>query len=206
MTPSQNKWKYFPLKLTIARLLVGPLFFLGYVFYAKMGLTVKIMPLVLIALVTLSEVSDFFDGYIARKYKVVTNLGKVLDPMCDSVTRLVIFLTFTLPPVNLPIWLVFIFVYRDGIIGTLRTVCALKGVALAARQSGKVKAILQAVSVYIILALLALHTWGLVPLLIIQLVAFYTVVCTAIITVISAIEYLKAGSKHIVQASRIASK
>ena len=162
MTLEQNKWKNLPLVLTVGRLFIAPLFFIGYSWHEALNIPLKVMPFILLFLMTLSEVSDFFDGYIARKFKVVTDLGKVLDPMCDSITRITLFLTFTLAPINLPLWLIFVFIYRDGIISTLRTVCALKGVALAARQSGKIKAIIQAVSIYIIIVMLMLYTWGLI--------------------------------------------
>ncbi|PCI77963.1 CDP-diacylglycerol--glycerol-3-phosphate 3-phosphatidyltransferase [Candidatus Aerophobetes bacterium] len=203
MTLKPRQWKNISLFLTVSRLLVGPIFFLFYISHGGIGLSIKVVPFILLILITLSEVSDFFDGYIARKFNVVTDLGKVLDPMCDSVTRSIIFLTLTLPPVNLPIWLIFIFVFRDGVIGVLRTICALKGVALAARQSGKIKAIIQAVSVYVIVVAMAWHAYGGISLFVLQLIAVYTMACGAIITLLSALEYLKVNWKHVVSVSRV---
>lgn len=203
MTPVQRRWKRFSLILTVGRLVVGPLFFLFYAFHQEMGLLFSAMPFILLALVTLSELSDFFDGFLARKFHVVTDLGKVLDPMCDSVTKSIILLTFTLPPVNLPVALIFIFVIRDGIIGVLRAICALKGVALAARPSGKAKAIIQTTAIYIVIICMAWHFLGGISLLMLQLIAVYTVVCSALITLLSAVEYLTANWKHVKSASHI---
>ncbi len=56
----------------------------------------------------ISEFTDFIDGYLARKHLQVTDFGKIVDPMADSIFRLSVFLTFTLPPVNLPIWIIFL--------------------------------------------------------------------------------------------------
>ncbi|MCB1149495.1 MAG: CDP-alcohol phosphatidyltransferase family protein, partial [Chlamydiia bacterium] len=133
---------------TLIRLLICPFFLLFYLYPASFGLTEVTVPFALLGLFVLSEVSDAMDGWAARKYSQVTELGMILDPMADSIARTSAFLTFTQPPVNLPIFLVFVLIYRDSLISTLRTICALKGFALAARMSGKVKAVLQALVIF----------------------------------------------------------
>ena len=57
--------------------------------------------------------------------------------MANNIYRISVFLTFTQPPINLPLLIVFIFLYRDSVISTLRTICALRGFALAARCDRK---------------------------------------------------------------------
>lgn len=131
---------------TFIRIFISPIFLLVYLYPHQFGLTPLLLPVVLLFLVGVSELSDAFDGYIARKYNQVTELGKLFDPMADSIYRTSLFLTFTLPPVKIPMGLVFIFIYRDSVISTLRTICALKGFALAARPSGKIKAVIQGLS------------------------------------------------------------
>lgn len=145
---------------TFIRIFISPIFLLVYLYPHQFGLTPLLLPVVLLFLVGVSELSDAFDGYIARKYNQVTELGKLFDPMADSIYRTSLFLTFTLPPVKIPMGLVFIFIYRDSVISTLRTICALKGFALAARPSGKIKAVIQGLSaatVLVFMFLTALH-------------------------------------------------
>ena len=100
--------------------------------HASFGINELLLPYVLLFLLGVFELSDAFDGYIARKYNQVSDFGKIFDPMADSIARISVLLTFTQPPVNLPLPLIFVFLYRDSVISTLRTICALKGFALAA--------------------------------------------------------------------------
>ena len=125
--------------LTFIRIFISPIFLLVYIAHDGMGISSILLPYVLMFLLGVSELSDAFDGYLARKYNQVTDLGKILDPMADSISRISVFLTFTLDPVQLPMLLIFVFIYRDSVISTLRTICALKGFALAAAQAVKSK-------------------------------------------------------------------
>lgn len=146
--------------LTLMRVLISPLFLLIYLEHDFLNIPLTTLPYVLLCLFGISELSDAFDGYLARKLNQVTDLGKILDPMADSMYRISMFLTFTLPPVQLPMVLVFIFLYRDSVVSTLRTICALKGFALAARPSGKVKAVIQAASALVVMLLLIPYSQG----------------------------------------------
>lgn len=192
-----------PLFLTIGRLFISPIFFIFYLKYEKLGISLHALPFILMFLLAISELSDFFDGFLARKFNLVTELGKILDPMADSITRLTILLTFTQGFINLPLLLVFVFVYRDAMISTLRTVCAMRGVTLAARTSGKIKAVIQALSIFIILILMVPFAWGSLSLEQLQDTTFYIVIAAAIYTLFSAGEYIyviapisnKLGSK-----------
>ena len=141
----------FPLCLTLSRILLGPVFMAVVVYYPEMDITLKSLPYILLILACISEVSDVFDGFLARKHNKVTELGKLLDPMADSIFRLSVLFSFTQGFIHLPLLLVSVFFYRDIIISTLRTVCALRGVALAARWSGKIKAVILAVVIFFIL-------------------------------------------------------
>jgi len=189
-----------PIALTLSRILLGPLFLVVYIYYQEMGITLFWLPYLLLALAVISELSDLFDGLIARKQHKVTDLGKLLDPMADSIFRLSIFLSFTQGVVQLPILLVAVFFYRDSIIGTLRTLCALKGFALAARVSGKVKAVIQAVIGFFILILMIPYSLGCLEIGFLQTISFYSVLIGAIYTVYSGAEYIYAYRKHIKKA------
>lgn len=189
-----------PLLLTLSRILLGPLFLVLYLYYQQLGIAFTIVPLLLLGLVAISELSDLFDGRFARRYNQVTELGKVLDPMADSLFRLCVLLAFTQGIVQLPLLLVLVFFFRDMIISTLRTVCALKGVALAARMSGKVKAVVQASVGTFIILLMCAHVFGYVNISLLRTISFYSVLVGAIYTVYSGVEYLLAHRRIIKKA------
>lgn len=189
-----------PLILTISRIFISPIFLIFYLKYQQLGLSLHALPFILIFLLVLSELSDFFDGYLARKFNLVTELGKILDPMADSITRLTILLTFTQGFIRLPLLLVFVFVYRDAMMSTLRTVCAFRGVTLAARTSGKVKAVLQAISIFAILILMIPYAWGALSLVQLQDISLMIISAAAIYTVFAGAEYIWANRGYIKQA------
>lgn len=182
---------------TLFRIFVSPLFLLIYLEHQSMGITAIALPYVLLFLLGIAELSDAFDGYFARKYNQVTDLGKILDPMADSIYRISVFITFTKGPVQLPLALIFTFVYRDSVISTLRTICALRGIALAARMSGKVKAVVQAIAAFSILLLMIPHSLGVMPTNELQLFSAWIVGAAALYTVFSGIDYIYANRRII---------
>jgi CDP-diacylglycerol--glycerol-3-phosphate 3-phosphatidyltransferase len=162
-----------------------------------LGISSGMLPYILLFLLGVSELSDAFDGYIARKYNQVTDLGKILDPMADSISRISVFLTFTLDPIRLPMLLIFVFLYRDSVVSTLRTICALKGIALAARLSGKIKAVVQAISAFFILAMLIPHSLGYLSTETLHSVSTWIVALAAIYTLFSGYDYIYANRVYI---------
>lgn len=193
-----------PLKLalimTLARIVISPIFLLVYLYFEKLGITSQVLPFILIGILSLSEVSDILDGYIARKWNQVTELGKILDPMADSISRISVFLTFTQGVVQLPLLLVLVFFYRDVFISLLRTLCAMRGFTLAARTSGKIKAVIQAVAAFAVLILMALQAHGYISLEAFRSISCAVVGVAAAYTVFSGLEYIKANSSFIRQA------
>ena len=188
-----------PLLLTIGRIFISPIFLIFYLKYQQLGISLRVLPFILIVLLTLSELSDFFDGFLARRHNLVTELGKILDPMSDSITRLTILLTFTQGFVCLPLLLVFVFVYRDAMISTLRTVCAFRGVTLAARTSGKIKAVFQATAIFAVLILMIPYAWGAISLIQLQTSSLYIISAAAIYTIFAGGEYIWANRSYIGQ-------
>lgn len=185
--------------LTFLRILLSPVFLILYLGHDYLGISFVALPYVLIGVLTVSELTDAFDGYFARKYHQVSDFGKIVDPMADSISRISSFLTFTYAPVKLPLLLVFIFIYRDFMISTLRTICALRGLALAARPSGKIKAIVQAVAIYIVVILMIPYSLGYLSLGDFQTIGFYVVALAALYTLYSAIDYFYAHQKEVKQ-------
>lgn len=182
---------------TVLRLIISPIFLLVYLEPDFFNLTPQYLPYALLTLLGISELSDFFDGYFARKFNQVTELGKILDPMADSISHISMFLAFTQDPIRLPIWTVFIFMYRDSVVSTLRTVCALRGFTLAARISGKIKAGVQAVAILICTLLLIPAASGEITQNTLQLFATVIVALAAIYTLYSGIDYVIANRMYI---------
>ena len=189
-----------PLVLTLSRMFLGPIFLIVYLYAEALGVSLYWLPFLLLFLYCLSELSDVFDGALARRHNQVTDLGKLLDPMADTIFRLSVFLGFTQGIIQLPLLLVCVFFYRDMVISTLRTICALKGVALAARLSGKIKAVLQASIVFFILLLMIPYSMGYLELETLRSLSFYSVLIGALYTVCSGIEYILANRSYIKKA------
>ena len=142
-----------PNKLTILRIIMIPIFVA--VFYLTM---IPYNYVISAAIFALAAFTDFLDGYIARKYKLVTNLGKFLDPIADKVlvsTALIIMLLpFPSEPQIVPFYgaiAVAIILARELIVSGFRIVAASNGKVLAADKSGKVKTFLQDVSILVLL-------------------------------------------------------
>ncbi len=170
--------------LTASRILLSPLFvilFLGCEgFWAR--------PVALF-LVIIMELTDAFDGYFARRRNEVSDFGKILDPLADSLSRLTIFITFLVAGIA-PIWMVLVFLYRDSAISTIRIVCAYNKLVLAARTSGKIKAVVQATAIISILTgRIAEYFWP--QLLPWAGIYYWLLMAAVIITVYSLYDYLK---------------
>ena len=188
---------------TFLRILISPAFPILYLEYEWFGISFRALPYVMLGLLCICEGSDLIDGMIARSRNQVTDLGKVLDPMADSVTRISLFLTFTQGPVALPLILVLVFFYRDFFISTLRTLCALRGLALAARFSGKLKAVIQACVLFLILILMIPYTMGILPLALLRQISIFAVSFAAFYTVLSMGDYLWANRLYLKKALEI---
>lgn len=184
---------------TFIRIFISPIFLLVYIAHENIGISLASLPYVLLLLLGISEFSDAFDGYIARKYNQVTDLGKILDPMADSIYRISVFLTFTLEPIRVPMLLIFIFLYRDSVISTLRTICALRGFALPARFSGKLKAVIQAIAAFCIILLLIPYSLNKISLETLQTASTWITAFAAVYAFFSGVDYIYANRSYIVK-------
>jgi CDP-diacylglycerol---glycerol-3-phosphate 3-phosphatidyltransferase len=101
------------------------------------------------------ELTDLADGYIARKYGVVTDFGKLFDPFSDAFCRFTLFLGLYAIGVA-DLWMIMALFYRDASVSFLRTVAGVRNVIIAARPSGKFKAVVQGVGTQIIFVALVL--------------------------------------------------
>jgi len=95
-------------------------------------------------LFTLAAISDYVDGYFARKYRLVTKLGKVLDQMSDKILITSIFVVFVEIHM-IPGWLLIILIFRDTLVSVVRMVASDAGNIIAANIFGKMKTVSQMV-------------------------------------------------------------
>ena len=187
-----------PNKITLSRIILLPVFlavgliaFPGNYFVAA-------------GLFILLAVTDFLDGYLARKNNIVTNLGKFLDPIADKLlytTGLLLMIVGSNPIIPNPFGIicVFLILLRDYAVTGLRQIAQLKGVIIAADKLGKIKANFQYVMTvwgFVVGGLLAIESIADTLFVDIMKYVFYALVgFTTLIVVISGIMYLvKNGS------------
>lgn len=132
--------------ITLVRLALIPVFVL---FMELDGVTAQALALALFALASLT---DHLDGHIARKYNQVTDLGKILDPLADKLLVMSAFVLFVSDGLMHPIALLLILA-REFAITSIRVVFASGGRVVGAAFSGKLKTVLQIVSILCILAM-----------------------------------------------------
>ncbi len=130
-----------PNKLTIARIIGAPVF---VVFYA---LGWYIPAFIVFAA---ASITDLFDGRIARKYNIVTNFGKIMDPLADKILVYSAFCMF-IDKGLMPGWMLIIILAREFAVSGMRTVAASEGKVIAAGMSGKIKTVLQMAAVHFLI-------------------------------------------------------
>lgn len=159
--------RHFPNALTVARLLLSLIFFAMLAFAPRIGgaddesrrstLYLNVATLIYI----IAAATDFLDGYLARKWNVVTVFGRVVDPFVDKILVLGAFIYFAGPAFiggNPPISLtgvtptiVVILLGREFLVTTLRSVAEGAGTSYSAAWTGKLKMVLQCVTIGVVL-------------------------------------------------------
>jgi CDP-diacylglycerol---glycerol-3-phosphate 3-phosphatidyltransferase len=143
----------------------------------------------------LIEVSDLVDGTIARRLGAVSDVGKLLDPAADSFSRLAVFLALATHPAPgssepwFPAWGVALLLLRDVGVSFLRQVAASKGIVVAARTSGKLKAFVQGTTIWAILALHLRACVGGAPDALARNVALGAALAAVAVTLLSLLDY-----------------
>ena len=167
-------------KVTMFRLLMIPVFVISFIL---MGLSNAVPALIFIV----ASLSDFVDGYIARKYNMMTTFGKFMDPLVDKVLTQAAFIMLV-GANKIQAWIVVVIVARELMITGFRTIAASDGVTIAASKWGKYKTTFQMLAIIMYLLednLLAsiniVHTYNLSAILLYIALAF---------TIISAIDYI----------------
>lgn len=176
--------------VTFSRIFVAPFFAVFFIIGYSQQKPAYIVGALIAAI--LIELSDMFDGMIARARKEVTDFGKVFDPVADAVSRQTVFLSFLVTGV-IPLWMYLVFFYRDSFVQLLRIVCASTGLVLAARVSGKIKAIIQAIATFAVLVVVygSLTNISWIPLeLAGKSLSFWAVFGAALFTLYSFFDYI----------------
>ena len=131
--------------ITIVRILLVPVF----VFFAAI-FPGAYRDLIAAAIFLLISVTDFLDGYIARKYNQITDFGKFLDPLADKILVISAFVIFVAQGRLSPI-ITIVVIIREFMVTSIRLIAAGKGCVIAASMSGKLKTFSQIVAVMAIL-------------------------------------------------------
>ena len=168
-----------PNKLTIARVIAVPFFIAAYLLnYYIVAFLIFIV----------ASLTDMLDGKIARKYSLVTNFGKIMDPLAD---KILVYSAFCLMiPQQVPGWMLIIILAREFTVAGMRTVAASEGIVIAAGMSGKIKTVLQMITVPLLLLVPAFPNF--VPL---YWVAQIFLWASLVMTVYSGIEYVMQNKK-----------
>lgn len=132
-------------KLTILRMIMVPFFFVA-IYYEK---STGFFP-ISAGIFAIASITDFLDGYLARKYDMVSNFGKFMDPLADKI--LVAAALVSLVELNLmSAWMAVIIISREYSVSIIRAIAALSGEVIAASKGGKAKTTTQILAVLMLL-------------------------------------------------------
>jgi len=134
-----------PNLLTLFRIFVTPLFFILFFYFPT-----KVFSLLASLLFALASLTDFLDGYIARRWNLETSLGKFLDPLADKLL-VAVALIMLIPLDRVPSWMVAVIIGREILVTGLRVVAVTENMVISASRLGKYKTVLQIVSVICLL-------------------------------------------------------
>ena len=167
-----------PNKITMLRIILIPFF----VFFMLTDV-VTYSKYIAAGIFVVASLTDTLDGYLARKYKLVSNFGKFMDPLADKLLVCSALICFVAVPENpMPAWGVIVIVSRDFIISGFRLVASDAGVVIAASWWGKIKTVVQ----MLMSILLILNFSGKVM----DMVEYIFIYGAIILTVVSLVDYL----------------
>lgn len=184
-----------PNTITAARLPLAPLAVAFLILGGTWGVVVAAV------LSLLLELTDLADGWIARKYNVVSDFGKLFDPFSDAFCRFTLFMgLYAIGAADL--WMILLIYYRDSSVSFLRSIAATRNIVLAARQSGKIKAVVQGVGTQI--CFIAIVIGKTVPAAseIMSHVPWWTMLIMTVVTTWSWVDYMGGNRQLLTEAWR----
>ena len=126
-------------------------------------------------------VTDWLDGYYARKMNLVSPFGKIADPIADKILVLGTLLALIRHrSLEIPMWAVFLILMREMLIGGMRMLAAAQGKSVAAERTGKIKTVVQCIAVLLMVGIVVLRDHGLAPDWMISSAAPLTMLCAAL--------------------------
>ena len=191
-----------PNSITMSRIVMIPLFlWILSPHFVWQGWQQEILASVLFVL---ASITDGVDGYLARKHGLITTMGMLLDPLADKIMVAAAFVALVAyNPQVVKVWIVVVIVGREFLISGLRSIAASEGFTIEASELGKLKTVTQIVSV--VSAILA-HRWDRwligtfeIPVYWIAVAAIYF---TALVSIVSAVDYFIGFWKKIDHASK----
>ena len=150
-----------PNKISVFRLILVPILVLIKLFpYAQFNLalnqinvghiSIPVIDLIILLIFIVGSVSDFLDGYLARKNNLVTTFGKFIDPIADKALTTTLFVLLAIEG-RIPAFVVLIFIWRDILVDGMRMIAADKGIVVSAGLLGKAKTVVQMLCIIFIL-------------------------------------------------------
>ena len=176
-----------PNKLTMFRVFMIPFF----VIFMLVNVTGEYDKYIAVAIFIIASLTDMLDGKIARKYNLVTNFGKFMDPLADKL--LVCSALICLICDKLQAWIVIVIISRELIISGFRTIAADNGVVIAASWWGKYKTTSQMLMIIIMIVNLNYSWYGTLEYVFIYL--------SLVLTIISLVDYLVKNRQVLVDGS-----
>ena len=140
-----------PNKLTILRTILIPFFLVALLCDENYGGFIPFGNWVALAIFAIASITDMLDGMIARKYNLVTNFGKFMDPLADKLLVCSAMIAF-IELERIPCWIVIIIIAREFIISGFRLVASDNGIVIEAGIWGKIKTAEQMVMLCILIA------------------------------------------------------
>ena len=176
-----------PNKLTVLRVCMIPFFVVMLLLNGGENQTYRYIAA---AIFIVASLTDMLDGKIARKYNLVTNFGKFMDPLADK--RLVCSALICLVDLKqLPAWMVIVIISREFIISGFRLVASDNGIVIAASYWGKFKTTFQMISVILLIVRIP-------ELTVLTQVCVWTAL---VLTVISLVDYIAKNHKVLTEGS-----
>jgi CDP-diacylglycerol--glycerol-3-phosphate 3-phosphatidyltransferase len=142
-----------PNQLTVGRLV------LSVFFVACLSVRFPFNHTLALAIFIIATITDYLDGQIARRHNLITDFGKLMDPLADKILTAAAFICL-IPYGALPAWVVIVIIAREFLITGLRLLAGAKGVVLPAEKLGKHKTGWQMATIIFFLLLLALGDWN----------------------------------------------
>lgn len=169
-----------PNRLTILRMVLVPaVMFFMLVSFPGENSSKLIAALIFI----LASVTDWLDGYLARKHNLVSNFGKVMDPLADKLLVTAVVICLVQQGV-FPVWCAMIIFARDFLVTGMRVVAVAENISVAANMWGKVKTVIQMVAM--VVAIL----FGTSEIVWLNMAAAVAVYTATVATLISGIKYV----------------